>query len=118
MKDDARKLPIIDIKRQSKRLMVEDIVKLLRKKELVSDCNMFVLPWFYNINPFVTEEQRIGNVWNSQTAVETERRFNDLECRIEARLEQKHRDQICSVAVIRIRMYPHTPADGATIAKY
>ena len=44
VKDDTRKIPIIEIKRQSKRLMVEDIVKLIRKKDLISDCHIFVLP--------------------------------------------------------------------------
>ena len=97
--DEVRKIPIIEIRRQSKRLMIEDIVKLIRRKDLLSDCHIFVLPWFYNINPFVTENQRIGGIWQKETVVETEKRFNDLESRIEARLEQKHRDLMANLKI-------------------
>ena len=97
--DEVRKIPIIEIRRQSKRLMIEDMVKLIRRKDLLSDCHIFVLPWFYNINPFVTENQRIGGIWQKETVVETEKRFNDLESRIEARLEQKHRDLMANLKI-------------------
>ena len=35
--DENRKIPIINIKRQTVRLMIEDIIRLFRKKDLTSD---------------------------------------------------------------------------------
>ena len=82
--DDTRKARIIDIKRQSTKLMIEDIVKFLRKKELSSDLVLFAVPWYYNINSFVSEDQQLSQTWHKQTAIENEKRLNELESRIEA----------------------------------
>ena len=43
--------------------MVEDIIKLLRKKDPATDFAVLAMPWYYNINSIETEEQRIGNVF-------------------------------------------------------
>ena len=47
VKDENRKIPIITIKRQTVRLMVDDIIRLFRKKDLTSDFSMLVFPWYY-----------------------------------------------------------------------
>ena len=39
---------IIEIIRQSKRIMIEDTIKQLRKKDMCSDFKMLALPWYYN----------------------------------------------------------------------
>ena len=44
--DETRKVKVIDIKRQSKKLMIEDMVKQLKRKDLGQALDNFVLPGF------------------------------------------------------------------------
>ena len=63
------------------------------------NCSIFAFPWYYNINPFVTEEQGLGAAWQTETVVQTEKRVNELEVKIEARLEKKYQDFVESLNV-------------------
>ena len=88
--DDGRKMLVKDIKRQSNKLMIEDIVKQLKKKDVNSDLDMFVLPWFYTMKKFETDSEKMSNEWVKETAKDNEDRFNALENRI----EKKHNDLV------------------------
>ena len=77
--------------------MLRDIIRLLRKMDIDNDFSIFVMPWFYNLNTFVQEEQRIDQIWQQQTAADTERRFNELETRLEAKFEKKHNNLVTNL---------------------
>ena len=81
--DDSRKVKIIDIKRQSKKLMIEDMVKQLKRKDLGQALDNFVLPWFYVIKDFKSDEQRLSETFVNETAKDTETRLNELEKKFE-----------------------------------
>ena len=81
--DETRKIKVKEIKRQSKRLMVEDLVIHLRKAESKSNLGNFVFPWVYSPKVFLTDKQKVDNVWQTETAKDTEARLNDLEKRVE-----------------------------------
>ena len=72
--DENRKIPIVDIKRQTVRAMVEDIVSCLRKKDAVNDLKVFVLPWYYSLQDFPTESQKVDQAWKKETLKETEKK--------------------------------------------
>ena len=81
--DEARKLKVKDIKRQSKKAMVEDIVYHLRKKESSSDLRNFAFPWYYIQKVFQSESQQISEAWQTATIKDTEERLNCLEKNVE-----------------------------------
>ena len=70
--------------------MVDDILRCLRKKALSNDFHVLVLPWYYDIHDFMTESQKVDHAWQKATIVENEKRLNELETKIEAKLEKKH----------------------------
>ena len=41
-----------------------------------------------------TQQQKFDEAWKKETAVETERRINELESKVEARIEQRHKDLV------------------------
>ena len=90
VQDEQRKIQVIEIKRQSVRALVDDILRCLRKKELSNDLHVLVLPWYYDIHDFMTESQKVDHAWQKATIVENEKRLNELETKIEAKLEKKH----------------------------
>ena len=92
--DENRKIPVKDIKRQSVRAMVDDILRCLRIKELTNDLHVLVLPWYYNVHAFVTESQKVDHAWQKETIAENEKRINELETRLEAKFEKKQTDLI------------------------
>ena len=81
MLDINRKIPIIEIKRQTVKSMTEDIVRCLRMKVAISDLEVFVLPWYYNLTSFITETQKVDQAWHKETIAETEKKVNNLESR-------------------------------------
>ena len=97
VKDENRVIPIITIKRQTVRLMVDDIIRLFRKKDLTSDFSMLVFPWYYTIDPFMTDQEETGQVWRNETVVETSKRLDSLEAKLGAEIEKKHQDLIANL---------------------
>ena len=81
--DDVRKIKVKDIKRQSKKVMVEDIVSHLKKKEKSGDLHNFVLPWYYNAKDFLNENEKMSDTWQKETAKDTEERISSLEKKME-----------------------------------
>ena len=77
--DDQRKIPVIEIRRQTVKMMIEDIIRCLRKKDAVHDLEVFVHPWYYPVGSFVTDSQKVDNAWQKVTLEEADKRANDLE---------------------------------------
>ena len=69
--DESRKMKIKDIKRQSKKIMLDDIVAQLRKKELCGDFHNFVLPWFYTIKDFKSDSEMMSDAFTQETRKES-----------------------------------------------
>ena len=59
--DENRKIFIKDIKRQTVKAMIEDLVKFLRLKDKNTDLKMLVLPWSYNMWPFLSDNEQERN---------------------------------------------------------
>ena len=76
-------MKVIDIKRQSKKLIIEDMVRQLRWKDLGQSLDNFVLPWFYVIRDFKDDNQRVSDVFLRESAKDTEMRLNELEKKFE-----------------------------------
>ena len=59
--DESRKIFIKDIKRQTVKAMIEDMVEFLRLKDKNIDLKMLVLPWSYNLWPFLSDSEKNGH---------------------------------------------------------
>lgn len=95
--DESRKIPVLEIKRQTVRAMVDDILCCLRKKEISNDLHVFVLPWYYSMHTFLTYGQKLDQAMVKETVVGNEMRLNELETRLEAKFEKKYSDLITSL---------------------
>ena len=87
-RDESRKKFIKDIKRQSCKAMVEDIVNFLRSKDKKVDLSMLAMPWSYTLQELETDGERTSTTFQKQTAIDLERRFNDMELRLEKKQDE------------------------------
>ena len=65
---------MIEIKRQSVKAMIDDILRCLWMKELSNDLHVLVLPWNYSIYTIVTDNQKFSHARKIATAVDNEER--------------------------------------------
>ena len=88
--DETRKVKIKDIRRSSNKLMIEDMVRFLKKSDIGLNLNMFALPWYYTMRKFESDSERMSDAFEQETMKDNEIRMNNLE----KRLEKRHDDLV------------------------
>ena len=86
--DENSKKLIKDIKRQSVKAMIEDLVKFLRMKDKYLDFNMLVVPWSYTLWPFITDSEKMGTTWQKESVVDMEKRISNIENRFSKKQDE------------------------------
>ena len=85
--DDSRKMKVIDIKRKSNKIMLEDIIAQLKVVDASGELEMFAMPWNYKIEEFETETEKRNRLWEEEKTNEHGDKFDAFEKKI----EEKHK---------------------------